>query len=988
MRPALLQALAALLLATLAGPAAAQADAPTSETVRRLSEAWRWRTLSGEHTRLGPTFMAAGPRNSLIAMAPTSIGIYDGYAWKVPDAWTALPIAMEHTWYRSAHAVDNGLVVITGAGVFGMTPDGEYRRLDDGENYRDWSPGVSLRDGTVIVAVRDSLQRADALGLTPWMDGPPDAGRIFGVAVCSNDDLWASAEAGLFRYHDGEWSAQTLPAGTNPDDRYSFMRTNGSDVLMLGNFSNGEPCGLLKTEEQGLTRLDPREISAMTHALLTDDGVVILATRDKGLRVFEDGHWFEVTPPEDIDAYILALCKLENGRLIVSEASGSMSVCNLQSDAWASIDTDRDVDGPAPIGGTVRALALSQRGGLWVGGVHGLARWNGTAFVDSPAHGSADANMLSRISALHEDGDGVLWAGSSTNFLGLCTWDGDAWQRVRDVPGLSDQHVDRILPAWDGGVWVLTTGDDYMVATPPTLMRWTGREWHGFGEPEGLPKGRCWDLVTDADGSVTVATMRGLFTRPAGQATWHPVDAPAPHDGQFKRLLMDVDQNLWVASDRRGGGVFVRRRGEWHEIFDGRGLTISASALISGHTGQMWCAGPSGLYVIHDDRAHPLTTAPTANFESALADGAGGLWLGTIGRGLLHHRPMDDSPPRTFDLVANPQERDGAYLVTWDGADAWNETPGRFLHFQYRAGGGLWSATQRERRVVLHDLPYGEQSVQVRAIDSAGNVEPVAAQVAIDVPLSPWLGPGGTIAAGLALALLGALLIVSIRRRKERRDARLALLASQEAERGRFSRELHDNLGQLLTALGLHLERASGDQIDPERRAAALREALRCCRETQDRVREVSTMMRPQVLDDHGLPQAIDSTLDEFSRTAEVAVITHVEVGTAEIPKDAAVNIFRILQEALTNVARHAEATTVHVTLVKTGPRLELTVKDDGLGFDTASGVHSTHIGLLGMNERAHLFGGHCQVRSTPGNGTTVHAVFVPGSVKSPVSGS
>jgi signal transduction histidine kinase len=204
----------------------------------------------------------------------------------------------------------------------------------------------------------------------------------------------------------------------------------------------------------------------------------------------------------------------------------------------------------------------------------------------------------------------------------------------------------------------------------------------------------------------------------------------------------------------------------------------------------------------------------------------------------------------------------------------------------------------------------------------------------------------------------------------------LRLLSSQEDERRNISREMHDDLGQLLTAACLDIERATR-LSDAERRKEALGSALRAARDTQQRVREISHMLRPTELDDHGLPQAVATILLDFTSRSGIDVESNIQVEPRALPTDVANHVFRILQEALTNILRHARAATAFVTLQATQAGIELKVSDDGVGFDERTIPPTSRYGLLGMRERAELLGGKFSIRSKPEGGTEV-SVSIP----------
>jgi two-component system, NarL family, sensor kinase len=203
------------------------------------------------------------------------------------------------------------------------------------------------------------------------------------------------------------------------------------------------------------------------------------------------------------------------------------------------------------------------------------------------------------------------------------------------------------------------------------------------------------------------------------------------------------------------------------------------------------------------------------------------------------------------------------------------------------------------------------------------------------------------------------------------------ILRVQEAERGRISRELHDGVGQSLTALKMQLQLLELTAVQEQ---SALSPRLAELREMADRtlqeVRQISHLLRPQMLDELGLLP----TLRWLARTFQQRTGVQVELVSEGIDErtdpDLENLVFRLIQEALTNVAKHARAPLVRIDLRRAGERLFLRVEDSGAGFDAALFLRSTDeergFGLRGMRDRVHLFAGRFAVKSQPGAGTTL----------------
>jgi signal transduction histidine kinase len=201
--------------------------------------------------------------------------------------------------------------------------------------------------------------------------------------------------------------------------------------------------------------------------------------------------------------------------------------------------------------------------------------------------------------------------------------------------------------------------------------------------------------------------------------------------------------------------------------------------------------------------------------------------------------------------------------------------------------------------------------------------------------------------------------------RRVARDSLRRVVAGQEVERRRLARELHDETGQALTSILLGLravEDAGGANVD-ELRALVVA--------TLQDVRRLAVQLRPKALDDFGLVAALERLVQTFSESSGINTELEANIGEERLPSDVETTIYRIVQEALTNIVKHADATSVSILVVRRDALVTAVIEDNGRGFDPAT-ERDDSLGLEGMRERVELHDGRLTIEAAPGSGTTL----------------
>ncbi len=202
------------------------------------------------------------------------------------------------------------------------------------------------------------------------------------------------------------------------------------------------------------------------------------------------------------------------------------------------------------------------------------------------------------------------------------------------------------------------------------------------------------------------------------------------------------------------------------------------------------------------------------------------------------------------------------------------------------------------------------------------------------------------------------------------------LIRAQEEERSRLARELHDDVTQRLALLAIDAGREER-KLPSAEGGSVMRKIREGLTRLSEDVHALSYRLHPSILEDLGLTEALKSECERFTRTSSIRLDVNLAESAERVPHDVALCLFRIAQEGLRNIARHADASRADIRIQRVDGGFELSVSDDGAGFDAARRRSGTSLGHASMRQRVHLLGGKVEIASSPGQGTTVLA-WVP----------
>ncbi len=822
---------------------------------------------------------------------------------------------------------------------------------------------------------------------------------VLALRVDGQGTLWVGTAAGLDRFARGRLSAVSRVDGVPPggvraiyEDRSGRLWAGEIRGQLNTRLTGG---GLSLVTERGLepVPLGPALARAGVTAILEDrDGSLWIGTNGLGIARLRDGRvesWALTDLPAD--DMVFALAEDAEGSLWLGTTPGGLH--RLKSNPFLTL-TARD-GLPDEV---VESLYEDRSGAMWIG-THagGVCRRAGDAMT---CRSRANGLPHDRVNAILEDEDGSVWLGTEG---GLARLRGTQVTIYTTSDGLPANHVNALVRDRSGGLWVGTWGGgvarivDGRVhvlpgeAAPGRFVNVlyedrSSQVWIGTTEGLGIwANGRMTDatrsrgmpvaveaVYEDADGLVWIGTRRdGLFLSRGGSLTQFTV-RQGLFDNLVGTLVEDAAGFFWISCNK---GLFRVSRQQLLEVAEGRRATVDVRTFdtVDGmkareanfgqgrwktRDGKLWFATVGGVVVADLRRLKRNEVPPTVHVEEILVDG----------------EPSDPAQPVV--MLAGRRRLEFRFVGLSLTAPA--RVRYRYMLDGFDAG---WTDGADTRTAHYTNVTPGAYRFRVMAANGDGVWSPDAATIALTVE-SPWWGRPEFAAASAVAA--GSLLLVGTRRRRARlaqrrnQEAEFSreLIRAQETERRRLAADLHDGIGQHLLVINNWAQLAIGQLGDPARARSSLEVIAETASQSVQEVRTVTRQLQPYEIDHVGLAETIRAMLATVSDSSGIAFVADIGALERPLPADAAVHLFRIVQEASNNIVKHSQATEARVMMRETPAALEVRVWDNGRGFSAAASTQFG-FGLRSLDTRARMLGGSCRVHSVPGQGTTV-AVDVP----------
>ena len=678
------------------------------------------------------------------------------------------------------------------------------------------------------------------------------------------------------------------------------------------------------TAKEGLYRADPQAITMFQHPNGSQWNVVEPVLQDRTGSI-----WFGSR---------LGLFRLNNGKYQNFYRAGKPS----RRMAWENI---------------VSAIYEDGDGTIWTGTWDGLSKLKGSHLIAEPS----STAIQGRVNAILRDRAGDLWVGGEKGLNrihdGHCTQLGRADGLTSDSP-----YVQTIFEDRRGTLWI---------GTASGLARSAGGR---FSMLPGAADLNITALYEDAVGVLWIGTYDTGLARLENETFTRYTEKDGLFNNGVFQILEDDQGFLWLSSHL---GIYRVKKQDLNDFSAGR-----ISLLTSSHFGK----GDGLLSVECSSQGQPT------GFKAR----DGKLWFPTT-QGLAVVDPkavkFNRLPPPVVieDLTVDGHAADFHAGVTINPGQenleiqytALSLVKSQQIRFRYRLDGldPSWINAGTRRTAYYSRVPAGTYTFLVIAANSDGIWNEAGASLEVHVlpPFySTWWFRLLTI-----LAVAGMIYLIWRLRTaqwKQRQAAQRAfsreLLASQERERKRIAAELHDSIGQRLVVIKnlalLRLQNLNGNLVEREQVEEICTEASSAITE----VREISHDLRPYQLDRLGLTKALRSMVESVGKASKTAFSSSIDDIDDLLTPEYQIGFYRITQECLSNILKHAEANEANVVVRRNGTRLQLSVSDNGKGFTTSSAnteARKGGFGLINISERVQLFAGKLEIQSAPMKGATIN---------------
>jgi signal transduction histidine kinase/ligand-binding sensor domain-containing protein len=610
----------------------------------------------------------------------------------------------------------------------------------------------------------------------------------------------------------------------------------------------------------------------------------------------------------------------------------------------------------------IQALFEDRSGVLWIGGLlGGLVRMENGKFYDTRETQKPNLENA-RVYAIYQTGDATLWFATDR---GLYKFDGTETTRLTTEDGLPGNDVKVVLEARDGTLWV---------GTYSGLAALKDGKLTAFTEKDGLAGNHIRALYEDENGTLWIGTYEsGLARFKDGNFTNYSTSNGLFSNGVFQ-ILPDERGNFWMSSNQ---GIYRVIRTQLEDYATGRRGAITSTSFgksdgmlssecngggqpagVKTRDGRLWFPTQDGIAVINPEAVPFNPLAPPVVIETAKID----------------NRPTEI---RGSAIAVQPSENN--LEIHYTGLSFIKPEQ---VQFKYKLEGldENWIEAGTRREAFYPYLPPGEYTFRVTAAnsDNIWNETGASLKITVNPPFyRTWIFIGACLAAVMLIAYAAYRTRISRleKARLVQEEFSRRLINAHETERRRIAAELHDSIGQSLAMIKNRAVLGAESVTDETAREQLDLITAQTAR-TISEVREISYNLRPHLLDQLGLKRSINSLLNQLEESGQIKIYPEIEEIDNLFDKEAELSIYRIIQETLGNIIKHAGASEAEIHIKKSERNVTIIIMDDGKGFDAGALDYQEGgrggFGLFGISERVRMLGGTREIESQIGGGTSI----------------
>lgn len=775
--------------------------------------------------------------------------------------------------------------------------------------------------------------------------------KLFGLLAGGrrNENVWLHTEKGLASFSGGQityYSNPDLVVKSEADVPFTFEDEDGAVWLFYGSLKS-----FYKLKD-GVFSLFPLKGDRVRRIFKDREGNLWIGTNGNGLWQLKERKLITYSSANGLptDAVQTVVGDDQNGVWIATQ----VGLVHFRDGKFTTYQNQEGM----PSNG-LSALCAGRDGSLWVGSDNGLMRFKDGKFT---TYSTKDGLVYSRIHAVFEDRDGSLWIGTNR---GLSRFQDGRFTSFRQSDGLANNNISFIKQTSDGAMWIGTLSG---------LSRFEDGKFTNYTHEQGLSNNYVRDIFEEPDGSLWLATYGGGLNRLKDGKITVVNMKHGLYDDFVSRIMSDGRGNLWMLGNR---GIFRVNLQELDDFADGRVKSFASvsynvdDGMLSSEgqgvfqpagwrtaDGKMWFPTIKGLAVIEANESTVIVPPPVI-IEKIIVDRA--------------EVPVNET------LEINPDQEN--VEIEYTGI---NFTRPQQVRFKYRLLGldTSWVDVGTRRTAYFSHLPQGTFTFEVMAESGDGVTSPAVAVLKIVVRPPFWrtwwfLTGCGLIAGFIIFGLFRFRITRLERARLAQEDFSRRLINAHESERRRIAGELHDGLGHSLAMIKNSAVSVAEIEDVPPSAKQQLTQISEQTTQAITEVREISYNLRPYLLDYLGLTKAIKSLLNRISSTTLIEINAEIDDIDHLFGDEVEMSIYRIIQESLNNVLKHANANEVLIAVEKQADWLTITIQDDGKGFEQSSAENVKSkpggFGLLGIAERVRMLGGTHSIKSEPGKGTVIN---------------